>query len=100
MDLPSRNPLAERIIASIMATFFALFGWFDLLQGGITLKGRNGHTSFVDGWVGIAVAGLAFLVATFGVSLLLRTFRASRSTHYFSWVILLLPPVFFILFRH
>jgi hypothetical protein len=100
MNLPSQDPLAERVAASILAIFFAFFGWFDLVQGGIALKGRSGHISFVDGWVGIAVAGLAFLVAAFGVSILLRTFKASRSTHYFGWVIMLLPPVFFILFRH
>jgi len=100
MTRPSHNPLAERVIASTMAAFFALFGWFDLLQGGITLKGRSGRTSFVDGWVGIAVAAFAFLIAIFGVSLLLRTFKVRRSTYYFSWAIMLLPPVFFILFRH
>ncbi len=96
MNPPAKDPTVERIAASILAIFFGLFGWFTLGQGGVTLKGKSGATSFVNGWAGIAVAGLAFMVATFGVTLFLHSFKTSRSTYYFCWAILLLPPLAYV----
>lgn len=96
MTSPSPYPTAERIIACILAIFFACFGWVTLVQGGITLKGKRGVVSFVNGWPGVAVAGLAFLVAGFGVSLLLRSCKVGRSVHYIAWAIVLVPPVAYV----
>lgn len=99
MNPPAKDPTAERIAASILAIFFGLFGWFTLGQGGISLKGKSGATSFVSGWAGVAVAALAFMVAIFGVTLFLRSLKSSRPTYYYSWAIVLLPPLAYVLLR-
>jgi hypothetical protein len=100
MKPPMQTPTAERLIAGLLATFFALFGWFDLWQGGITLKGKSGAVRFVDGRAGLAVAAFAFVVAALGVAMLLRTFKVHRSAYYTAGVVLALPPILFLLLRH
>lgn len=100
MKTPEQDSLAEQLMASLLATFFALFGWFTLWQGGVTLKGKSGAVSFVGGRAGVAVAGFAFVVATFGVALLLRSCRANRQAFYLAGAVVLLPPMVFVLVRH
>ena len=99
MSLPKPDPTAERIAAALLAVFFFLFGWYTLMQGGITLRGKNGHISFVDGYLGLAVAGFTFLVANLGVALLLRSLDASRRTYWLCSGIVLLPPLVFALLQ-
>ena len=99
MKPPAQDPTAERLAAGLLTAFFALFGWFTLWQGGVTLKGRSGATSFVDGHAGILVAGFAFIVATMGLALLLRSFEANRPAYYIGGAVMLLPPLLFVLFH-
>ena len=99
MKPPARDPTAERLAAGLLTAFFALFGWFTLWQGGITLKGKSGATSFVDGHAGMLVAGCAFFVATLGLALLLRSFEANRPAYYIGGAVVLVPPLVFVLFH-
>lgn len=59
----TRDRTGERIAFGIMALFFCGFGWMNLLQGGISLKSKQGQVGFVDGVMGLAVAGGTFLLA-------------------------------------
>jgi len=99
MEPPAQDSTAERLVAALLMVCFALLGWFDLWQGGITLKGKSGATSFVGGRAGLAVAGIAFLVATFGLALLLRSFKAKHGTRLAAGAALLVPPVVYALFH-
>ena len=99
MNPSAQDPTAGRLAAGLLTTFFALFGWFTLWQGGVALKGKSGATSFVDGHAGILVAGFAFIVATMGLALLLRSFEANRPAYYIGGVMMLLPPLLFVLFH-
>ena len=99
MKPPAKDPTAERLAAGLLTAFFALFGWFTLWQGGVTLKGKSGATSFVDGHAGMLVAGFAFFVATLGVSLLLRSFNVNRQAYCVGGAVVLVPPLVFVLFH-
>lgn len=99
MKPPAQDPTAERLAAGLLTAFFALFGWFTLWQGGVTLKGKRGATSFVDGYSGMLVAGFAFFVATLGLALLLRSFEVKRQAYYVGGAVMLLPPLLFVLFH-
>ena len=99
MKPPARVPTAERLAAGLLTAFFALFGWFTLWQGGVTLKGKSGATSFVNGYAGMLVAGFAFFVATLGLALLLRSFEANRPAYYIGGAVVLVPPLVFVLFH-
>jgi hypothetical protein len=100
MTQPGLDPTAERLAAALLAGFFALFGWFTLWQGGITLKGRSGATSFVSGAAGQAVAALALAVAGFGIALFLRSFRVPRPVRLLAFALLLGPALLLVFWRH
>lgn len=97
MKPSAQDPTAARIAAALLTAFFALFGWFTLWQGGVTLKGKSGATSFVDGHAGMLVAGFAFFGAIIGVALLLRSFEANRRAYYIGGAVVLVPPLLFVL---
>ncbi len=97
MNPPAQDPTAERLAAGLLTAFFALFGWFALWQGGVALKGKSSATSFVDGHAEMLVAGFAFIVATLGVALLLRSFKANRPAYCIGGVVVLVPPLVFVL---
>ena len=59
----AKDKTAERLAIAIVLVFLLGFGWLTLLQGGMTLKGKSGHESFVDGRLGIATACFDFLIA-------------------------------------
>ena len=99
MTTPRPDPTAERLAGGLLASFFALFGWFTLWQGGITLKGRSGATSFVGGAAGLAVAALALLVAGFGVALFLKSWKAPRATQGLAFALLLGPALVLLLWH-
>ena len=100
MTRPEPDPTAARLAAGLLTVFFLLFGWFTLWQGGITLKGKSGATSFVDGHAGLAVAAFAFLVAGVGLAMLLRSLEANRAVHCLAGAAVLVPPLLFVLLRH
>ena len=99
MEKPPASRTGERVTAGLLAVFFEAMGWFTLLQGGISLKGKSGHSSFVDGGMGLVMALFFFLVSAFGVALLLRSLDARRSTYTLAAVLLLLPPLVFVAVR-
>jgi hypothetical protein len=93
MKPPGQDPTGERIASGLLAGFFTAFAWFALWQKGITLKGKSGATSFVDGNAGLVVAAFALLFGCVGVALLLRSFRAARTTYFISFALLLVPAL-------
>ena len=99
MEKSPATRMGERIAAGLLAVFFEAMGWLTLLQGGITLKGKSGRTSFVDGSMSLVLALSFFLVSALGVALLLRSLGARRSTYGLAAVLLLLPPLVFVAVR-
>lgn len=97
MKSPSADPTAERLAAGLIALFFALFGWFTLWQGGVTLGGKRGGTSFVDGSAANWVAAVSLMVAGLGCAMVLRSFKAGRAAYGWSALCLFVPPVAFAL---
>jgi hypothetical protein len=93
MNPHGQDPTGERIASGLLAGFFTAFAWFALWQKGITLKGKSGATSFVDGNAGLVVAAFALLFGCVGVALLLRSFRAARTTYFISFALLLVPAL-------
>jgi hypothetical protein len=88
---------ADRLATGLVAAFFAVFGWFTLLQGGVGLKGRSGEMSHVTGGFGIAVACAAFLFATLAALLFSRSLGLGRRGAAIVSAVLLVPPAAFIL---
>ena len=97
MNPPAPDPTGTRIAAGVLTAFFAAYGWFTLWQGGIDLKGRSGHATFVSGLTGIAVAFGAFLIAALGLALLTRSLGAGRRSYVVAVLVLLLPPILYAL---
>jgi hypothetical protein len=97
MPPPKPDPTAERIAAALLAVFFLLFGWFTLIQGGISLGGKSGRSVLVDGNAGLGVAVFTFLVAAMGVAMLLKSLRADRKAYWLGAALVLLPPLVFVL---
>ena len=90
-----KDSSAIRVAALILAVFFLAFGWFTIWQGGVSLHGKSGASTFVDGRMGLAVAGFAVLLASVGVALLLGSFGARRKVRWIcSGLVLALPVVF------
>ena len=99
MEKSPASRTGERVAAGLLAVFFEAMGWLTLLQGGISLKGKSGHSSFVDGSMSLVMALFFFLVSALGVALLLRSLGARRNTYALAAVLLLLPPLVFIVVR-
>lgn len=97
MKNEAKDKTAERLAIAIVLVFLLGFGWLTLLQGGITLKGKSGHESFVDGRLGIATAGFDFLIAALCALLLGKSFNAHSRTYAILLVGVLVPPVIFLL---
>lgn len=91
----TRDKTGERIAFGIMALFFCGFGWLNLLQGGISLKSKQGHVGFVDGVMGLAVAGGTLLIAAVCFFMLAHSLSLSRSNTRLGLVLILLPPLFY-----
>lgn len=98
MAKPS-DPAAERLVLGLLAGFLAAYGWFDLLQGGIAMKGRSGAVSFVDGRAGLLVAAGAFLFAALVSLLLAKSLRWGRGATWALSTAILLPPILFVAVR-
>lgn len=91
----AKDKTGERIASGIMALFFLGFGWLNLLQGGISLKSKQGHVSFVDGVMGQVVAGGTLLLAAVCFFLLAHSLSLSRSNTRLGLALILLPPFFY-----
>ncbi|MEQ1513506.1 MAG: hypothetical protein ABL934_12635 [Lysobacteraceae bacterium] len=91
------DPTAERLAIGILMLFLIGYGWFDLWQGGIAVKGRNGNVSFADGGVGLAIAAGAFLFAALVSLLLARSVRLPRAGIVLVLGAILVPPLAYVL---
>ena len=95
MQEDTRDKTGERLAFGIMALFFCGFGWLNLLQGGISLKSKQGHVGFVDGVMGLVVAGGTLLLAAVCFFMLAHSLSLSRSNKRLGVALILLPPLFY-----
>ena len=96
----SRSPsAAERLAFALLLLFLVAFGWFTLLNGGVSLKGRTGRVIEATGVTGIAVALGSFALAALLGPLLARAFGLPLRSALLLAVFVVLPPLGFILLR-
>ncbi|NOT88261.1 MAG: hypothetical protein HOP03_08755 [Lysobacter sp.] len=93
----SHDPTAERLAIGILILFLIGYGWFDLWQGGIAVKGRNGVVGYAEGGYALAIAAGAFLFAALVSLLLARSLRLSRPGILLLLAAILLPPLAYVL---
>ena len=90
---------AERLSVGLLWIFLLGFGWVNLLDGGISIKGKSGNVSYVSGNFGLAVAAGTFLMATLVTLLLARTLALSRFASWLLVLVVFVPPLLFWLFN-
>ena len=90
---------AERLTTGLLWVFLLGFGWVNLLDGGISLKGKSGNVHYVSGNIGLAVAAGTFLLAVLVTPLLARTLALSRLASWLLVPVVLVPPLLFVLFN-
>lgn len=90
---------AERLTTGLLWVFLLGFGWVNLLDGGISLKGKSGQIVYAGGNTGLAVAAGTFLLAALVTSLLARTLALSRLASWLMMLAVLVPPLLFVLFN-
>lgn len=88
---------AERLAVGLLWLFLMGFGWVDLLSGGISLKGKSGAIAYASGNVGLAIAAGAFVLASLVSLLLARTLALGRWRTRLLLLVVLAPPLFFVL---
>ena len=89
---------AERLAMGLLWLFLLGFGWVNLLDGGISLKGKSGHVVYASGNAGLAVAVGTFFLAALVSPLLARTLALSRLASRLLVLAVLVPPLLFVLF--
>ena len=89
----------ERLTTGLLWVFLLGFGWVNLLDGGISLKGKSGQIVYAGGNTGLAVAAGTFLLAALVTSLLARTLALSRLASWLMMLAVLVPPLLFVLFN-
>lgn len=90
------DPTAERLAIGILILFLIGYGWFDLWQGGIAIKGRSGDVAYADGGFGLAVAAGAFLFAALASLPLARSLQLRRPGILLLHAAILLPPLAYV----
>lgn len=93
----AHDPTAERLAIAILTLFLIGYGWFDLWQGGIAVKGRNGAVSYAEGGYALAIAAGAFLFAALVSLLLARSMRLPRAGIALVLGAILVPPLVYVL---
>ena len=78
--------------------FLLGFGWINLLDGGISLKGKSASVTYASGSAGLAVAAGTFLIAGMVTALLARASGLSRLITWLLVLAALVPPLLFVLF--
>lgn len=89
--------LAERLAAGVVALFFVFFGWTILLNGGVSLRGKSGAVSYIDGNAGIALACGMFFFGALLALLLARTLGLNRQRVAMLVALVVVPPLLFLL---
>ena len=90
--------VAECLAMGLLWMFLLGFGWINLLDGGISLKGKSGHVVYASGNAGLAVAVGTFFLAALVSPLLARTLALSRLASRLLVLAVLVPPLLFVLF--
>ncbi len=98
MQEKKQDKTAERIVFGIMTLFFCGFGWLNLLQGGIALKSKQGQVGYVDGAMGVAVAGGTLMIAAACFLLLAHSFPLSRLNTRLGLAWIVVPPFLYYYF--
>jgi hypothetical protein len=75
---------AQCVVTLFLTAFLSALGWFTLWQGGIALKGKGGHISYVGGGFATAIAIGAFFFAAISALLLAKAFGLGRSGYVLS----------------
>ena len=82
----------------LLAIFLLGFGWVNLLDGGISLKGKSASVVYARESSGLAVAAGTFLIAGMVTALLARALALSRWVTWPLVLAVLVPPLLFVLF--
>lgn len=88
---PSKT--AERLGLSILVVFLVVLGWFTLLGGEISLKGKSGGVSQLSGSAAVAASLVFLAVAAVLVPLLVRSFGLRTRSGLVLAVFVVLPPL-------
>lgn len=97
MPNEASSKTAERLAIVIFLLFLTGMGWLNLLGDGISIKGKNGHVSFISGNFGLAIACGTFLLAVLPALLLSRSLNFSRRSKIILMSLIILPPLLFLL---
>jgi hypothetical protein len=85
------------LVTALLTTFLVALGWFTVWQGGITLKGKSGHLSYVGGGYATAFALGVFLIAAFSGLVLARAFGLGRLGTALVLATIIAPPVIYLI---
>jgi hypothetical protein len=88
---------AQCVVTILLTAFLVALGWFTLWQGGISLKGKSGHITYVGGGFATAFAIGAFFFAAISALLLGKAFGLGRLAYVVLIALVLLPPVAYLL---
>jgi len=91
---PSKT--AERLGSSILVVFLVAFGWFTLLVGEISLKGKSGSVSQLSGSAAVVASLVFFALAAVLVPLLVRSFGLRIRSGLVLALLAVLPPLLFL----
>ena len=99
MAMQKRPPInaAECFATGLLWMFLLGFGWVNLLDGGISLNGKNASMVHVSGGAGLSVAAGTFLIAGMVTALFARTLELSRWVTWLLVLVALVPPLLFVL---
>ena len=89
---------AECLAMGLLWMFLLGFGWINLLDGGISLKGKSANLTYASGSAGLAVAAGTFLIAAMMTALLARALSLNRLLTWLLVLAALVPPLLFVLF--
>ncbi len=88
---------AECLAIGLLWMFLLGFGWINLLEGGISLKGKSASVTYASGSAGLAIAAGTFLIAGMVTALLARALGLSRWVTWLLVLAVLASPLLFVL---
>ena len=91
---------AECLAIGLLWMFLLGFGWVNLLDGGISVRGKSASVTYASGSAGLAVAAGTFLFAGMVTALLARALGWSRLVTGLLVLAALVPPLLFVLFSY
>ena len=97
MENRPNGTLGERLAVGVVGLFFVVFGWIILLNGGVSLKGKRGAVSYIDGNAGITLACGMFFFGALLALLLARTLGLNRHRAAMLVALVVVPPLLFVL---